>query len=79
LKLQSGVCAICREPRNESERKKYLCVDHDHKTGTVRGLLCDLCNTALGAFRERADLAQLGVDYLKAGQTAAVRVVLELV
>lgn len=45
LTEQSGCCAICqKEPSNG----KYLCVDHNHKTNVVRGLLCHWCNKALG-------------------------------
>jgi hypothetical protein len=41
---QKGRCALCgAEPSN-----RRLCVDHDHKTGQVRGLLCSLCNRTLG-------------------------------
>lgn len=40
LALQGGKCAICRS----RPRSKRLAVDHDHKTGAVRGLLCSRCN-----------------------------------
>jgi hypothetical protein len=43
---QQGVCAICK---SEGDGKwKKLCVDHDHKTGKVRQLLCRRCNMILG-------------------------------
>lgn len=45
FKAQRGRCAICRT-RPEDDRK--LCIDHDHETGIVRGLLCDRCNLGLG-------------------------------
>lgn len=45
LAVQGGVCAICEQP---SPNKTRLAVDHDHKTGQIRGLLCSLCNHALG-------------------------------
>lgn len=40
LALQGGRCAICRA----RPRSKRLAVDHDHKSGAVRGLLCSRCN-----------------------------------
>lgn len=44
LKAQGGGCAICAKPPG----KRRLAVDHDHKTGRIRGLLCSGCNTTLG-------------------------------
>lgn len=41
---QDGVCAICGRP----PKTKRLHVDHDHKTGKIRSLLCMMCNTKLG-------------------------------
>ena len=43
----SGRCPVCLEVFLDSGKKK-ACVDHDHATGEVRGLLCSACNTALG-------------------------------
>lgn len=43
LEKQGGVCAIC----GNAPKKRKLAVDHDHKTGSVRALLCIACNTAL--------------------------------
>ena len=58
---QEGKCAICQ--RHQNELKKILYVDHDHKTGEVRGLLCKNCNVALG-FYEKYD-TQIFEKYLK--------------
>ena len=45
LERQDGRCAICGKKGNDN---KNLCVDHNHKTGRVRGLLCSRCNIKLG-------------------------------
>lgn len=45
LKKQNGRCMICNKSSNEN--KKMLCVDHDHKTNKIRGILCHRCNTEL--------------------------------
>ena len=54
---QGGLCAICREAPAEH-------IDHDHKTGRVRGLLCFNRNGALGQFRDRLDLMLRAFAYL---------------
>ncbi len=47
-KKQKGQCAICK--RHQKQFKKRLSVDHNHKTGRIRGLLCHYCNTKLLRF-----------------------------
>lgn len=54
LKQQDGKCAMCGTS-NPGERKKHFAVDHCHKTGQIRGLLCTPCNTSLGIFEKYAD------------------------
>ena len=44
LQRQNGVCAICLNP----PKKRNLAVDHDHRSGKIRGLLCYRCNYGLG-------------------------------
>ena len=51
LEFQGGVCAICEEP----PKKRRLAVDHDHKTGEIRGLLCWRCNHTLGSLERGRD------------------------
>ena len=60
LKAQRGVCKICgAEPKN-----KPLNVDHCHKTGNVRGLLCISCNTMLGKIECNPSLVDNMKKYL---------------
>lgn len=62
LKAQGGRCYICqKKPRSD----RRLAVDHDHRTGEFRGLLCGHCNhILLGTFHENVDLFQRAADYL---------------
>jgi hypothetical protein len=58
---QGGVCAICQKATGAT---KKLAVDHDHKTGYVRGLLCGPCNGMLGAARDSAEFFLRAAKYL---------------
>lgn len=42
-----------------------LVVDHDHKTGKIRGMLCNHCNRGLGHFRDDPELLVFAAEYLK--------------
>jgi len=61
--LQEGNCKICK--KHQSKFKKKLSVDHCHKTGTVRGLLCGNCNSALGLFKDDKEVIKQALIYLK--------------
>lgn len=63
LEAQGGSCAICGKTPEEGGRP--LLVDHDHKTGEIRGLLCDGCNTALGYFEDSSGWRELAIKYLQ--------------
>ena len=62
FELQNGCCAICGI--HQSELKKSLCVDHNHDTKKIRGLLCSKCNTGLGNFKDSLDMLYKAQDYL---------------
>jgi hypothetical protein len=61
LNSQNGVCAIC----HNHQRSQRLSIDHSHKTGKVRGLLCTRCNRNIGRFYDSWRLLQSAADYLK--------------
>nr|MDT0657647.1 endonuclease VII domain-containing protein [Micromonospora sp. DSM 115978] len=59
LTAQGGLCAICRKPeitRGRSGAPRRLAVDHDHRSGAVRGLLCHRCNLVTWAIEENPHL-----------------------
>lgn len=68
LKAQDGKCAICKKPTS-FEGHHTACIDHDHKTGAIRGVLCSPCNKALGTFGDDIDVLQAAIDYLKLHST----------
>jgi hypothetical protein len=68
LEEQNGVCAICGNKEtaldNQSHKIRALTVDHNHKTGKVRGLLCMNCNRCLGLLKDSTDVLQSTINYL---------------
>lgn len=69
IEEQGNLCAICRKPETETSSphtdEMDLSVDHCHKTGQVRGLLCRQCNIALGKFKEDISILESAIAYLK--------------
>lgn len=65
LELQGDSCAICKTMDVGRKGHTHFHVDHDHETGKVRGLLCDLCNRGLGYFKDDAYLMMKGAKYLE--------------
>jgi hypothetical protein len=65
-KRQKGVCAICgeKETRKAYNKVVSLSIDHNHKTGEVRGLLCCKCNYGIGLFNESKEKLQNAIYYL---------------
>ena len=59
---QGGCCAICGT--HQSQYKQALFVDHNHKTGQVRELLCPRCNYIVGWLED--DMADFAAAYIKA-------------
>ena len=59
---QTNSCAICRLPFGETRPAR---VDHSHRTGKVRGLLCDLCNLGIGSLKENLDTLAAAGNYLR--------------
>ncbi|MBV8433913.1 MAG: hypothetical protein JO029_06505 [Candidatus Eremiobacteraeota bacterium] len=74
LMQQNGCCAICgrrwqdcisaKRAQYDVRFLQYLCVDHDHVTRKVRGLLCNGCNTAIGMFGEDPARFAAAASYL---------------
>ena len=59
---QRNACAICR--RTFTDALTY-CVDHRHRDGLVRGLLCNHCNTELGRVQENRGWLENAAQYLQ--------------
>jgi hypothetical protein len=60
---QKGACAICNIHQTELDR--ILCVDHDHETGLIRGLLCSNCNTGIGYLKDSKEILINSIKYLE--------------
>lgn len=64
LTEQGMLCPICLKRPAEH-------VDHDHKTGKVRGILCEACNGGLGQFKDNIQTIRNAIEYLKRHRGAA--------
>lgn len=62
IKDQDYSCAICRETLDMG---KHTHIDHCHSTNKVRGVLCNLCNTGLGKFKDDPKLLNHAINYLE--------------
>lgn len=61
MTLTTEKCDICS---NGFKTTRDKCIDHDHGTGSVRGVLCRACNTGIGNFRDSPQLLERAILYL---------------
>jgi hypothetical protein len=68
IEKQNNKCEICgreetcKDPKHDRVRR--LSIDHCHRTGIVRGLLCHSCNTAIGKFKDDVELLHKAIKYI---------------
>lgn len=60
---QRGVCAVCGVPAGDLKRN--LAVDHNHRTGKIRGLLCFACNSLIGRIEKNPLLIPTMMKYIR--------------
>lgn len=66
LASQGGGCVLCHTTIPH-RRRVHFDIDHDHRTGEIRGLLCNRCNMTLGRMQDDADWFRRAADYLNNG------------
>ncbi len=64
LERQGNKCACCGAPKSTGLSSEVLVVDHCHKTGDIRDLLCNDCNIVLGIVKESKKHLNLLIDYI---------------
>ena len=64
MSQQGSRCAICGCLLCQSMAR----VDHDHVTGHIRGVLCDLCNRGVGCFRDSVERLRMAAEYLNSAR-----------
>jgi hypothetical protein len=72
LTVQHNLCAVCGEPEGKG-RMETFALDHDHKTGQIRGILHRRCNVALGLMQDDSELLRRAARYLEGNWGANVR------
>lgn len=64
LAEQDGKCAICKSDDPIRTASRFFSIDHDHKTGAVRGLLCSPCNSGIGMLKDDPEILLSAINYL---------------
>jgi hypothetical protein len=64
IALQNNKCAICGVEFN-TDNSTRAHIDHCHKTGIIRGILCHACNKVLGFARDNVNILEKSIEYLK--------------
>ena len=66
LKSQNWECAICKIPFKIDRGNRRDChIDHNHKDGKVRGMLCGKCNFLLGVAKDNTNTLKNAINYIK--------------
>ena len=67
LEKQNYKCAICgcNYIRYKQQTNREFCIDDNHYTGEVRGLLCSVCNRAIGQLKDNPAILRKAADYLE--------------
>jgi hypothetical protein len=72
---QAGTtCPICKKSFGENPP----CLDHDHSTGKIRGIICRVCNSGIGFFHENINVLLNAVEYLRKGDNEHGRNLVEV-
>jgi len=65
---RANPCAICGVFKVSEKRGSGMHIDHDHRTGTLRGTLCDRCNRGIGMFDDDASRLVAAAEYVRQWQ-----------
>jgi Recombination endonuclease VII len=65
LVSQDNCCGICSTVFDPSDDRNQPCVDHDHISKNIRGLLCRICNSGLGGFQDNGNILTRAVEWLE--------------
>lgn len=69
FRQQKGKCSICKKRmRMRGNGGKRAHIDHDHKNGKIRGMICDICNRGLGFFQDNTKILKSAIRYLRKSQ-----------
>ena len=58
------VCPVCLK-EFVRQHKNEICLDHNHKTGKIRGWICSSCNSSIGKFNEDIGVLERAIKWLK--------------